>query len=265
MIDIHAHLLPGVDDGPASWEEALAMLRLAVADGIEAMVATSHSMPDGEYANPRAKLLPLIDELRDRARDAKLPIEVHAGAEVYLTPDIAQRVQAGELLTYGDARRYVLVEFPQAEIPTFATDALFQLQIAGMTPIIAHPERNVEVMRHPERLLELVERGVLAQVTASSFSSSGPARETADLLLTANAVHFVASDAHGATRRRPRLSQAAAYLQELLGKPEADRLLRENPQRMLAGEALNVDPPVRLPRERSAKRQGLWSRLLARR
>lgn len=261
MIDLHAHILPGVDDGPATWDDSLEILRLAAKDGIRHIVGTSHMLPDGPYANERAKLLALITELQERSKAEGLPISVHAGGEVYLTPDTVQRLQAGRALTYCDAGKYMLVELPSSEIPSYAEQALFDLQLQGITPIIAHAERNLGVIRSPQRLFDFVRRGVLVQVTASSLRAK-PFAETAELLIRHRAAHFVATDTHGVNRRPPTLSKYRQHLANLVGHDGARRLLQDNAQCVIQGDHLETEPvqPLSPRRKRGS---GLLQRLFS--
>lgn len=243
MIDIHAHILPGVDDGPKTWDDALAILQTAYEGGITAIAATSHMLPVGPFANTRDRLLPLITELRERAAARQIAIEIYAGGEVHISPDLVQRYDAGQVLTYGDAGRFMLVELPPAEIPVYTEQVLFDLQLRGVTPIIAHVERNQGVMRRPDKLVELIQRGALAQVTASSLTTSGALADLTRSLIEHQLVHFIATDTHGVRRRRPELKPAVEQASAWIGEEAAQALVYENPRRMLAGEALHVPTP----------------------
>lgn len=255
MIDIHAHILPGVDDGPKTWDEALAILQTAYENGITAIVATSHMLPDGPFANTRDKLLPLIGELRERAAASHIPIEIYAGGEVHISPDLVERYEAGQLLTYNDAGRYMLVELPPAEIPVYTEQVLFDLQLRGITPVIAHVERNQGIIRRLDKLVEFIQRGALAQVTASSLTASGALAEFTRTLLEHRLVHFIATDTHGVRRRKPELKPAVERASVWIGEEAAHALVYENPRRMLAGEALDVPEPS-LPAGLHASRGG---------
>lgn len=243
MIDIHAHILPGVDDGPKTWDDALAILQTARENGITAMVATSHMLPDGPFANTRGKLLPLVDELRERAAARQIEIEIFVGGEVHISPDLVERYEAGQLLTYGDAGRYMLVELPPSEIPVYTEQVLFDLQLRGITPILAHVERNQGVVRRPDKLVEFIQRGALTQVTASSLTTSGALADFTRSLIEHSLVHFIATDTHGVRRRRPELKPAVEQASAWIGEEAAFALVYENPRRMLAGEAVHVPAP----------------------
>lgn len=262
FVDLHAHILPDVDDGPDTWEQALDTVRLAAGSGVTHIVSTSHMLPDGPYAHRRSDLLPQIEELKRRVAEEGVPISVHAGGEVYLTPSTAEEVKAGQLLTYCDAGRYILVELPTGEVPSYTDQALFDLQLLGLTPIIAHPERNREIIENPQRLFDLIERGVLAQVTASSLRAT-PYMATAELLIRHRAAHFVASDTHGVDRRPPRLSAYMDQLSALVGTEHARRLLVESPLCVIEGADFQPEPVI--PLEASPpSRRSFFRRLLSR-
>lgn len=267
MIDVHAHVLPGVDDGPTTWEEALEMVRLASEDGIRAVVATSHMMPDGPFANTRDVLLPLADELGRRAAAAGIDVDIYPGGEVYMTPDVDERLARGELLTYGDGGRYMLLEMPSGEIPRYAPDVLFHLRVEGITPIIAHPERNHDIMRDASRASELLTHGALLQVNASSLDSRhGRVRQAARYMLEHGFVHFLATDAHGVRSRRPRLQAFVDMAGERIGDEAARRLVQTNPAAVLAGDTIRSEP-IRPAEggEGKNRRRGAWLGRLLRR
>ena len=242
MIDLHAHLLPGVDDGPTTWDEALEMVRMAAADGVTAMVATSHMMPGDAYPNTRERLLALTAELRERVRAEGIAMDIYPGAEVFMTTDTADLLARGELLTYCDANRYLLLEIPVTEMPTYAIQVIDDLRLQGVTPIIAHPERNLDIIQRPSLAQALVERGALLQVTASSLRAAPPVRAAARFLLSRGLAHFLASDVHGIYHRRPRVRGYLDLACEWVGKSCVERMVLHNPAAVLAGGP--VEPRV---------------------
>lgn len=169
VIDLHAHVLPGVDDGPTSWSESVEMVRMAAADGIAAIAATSHMMPDGAFANRRTTLLPLVSELQERLRRQGVDVAVYPGGEVYMSPDVIARLERKEVLTYNDAGRYILLELPATEVPSYARRVIEDLVDMGIRPIIAHPERNAEISHKPRIARQLVDARALLQVNAGSL------------------------------------------------------------------------------------------------
>ena len=252
MIDLHVHILPGLDDGAGSWDEFLAMARACVEDGVHTVVATPHMLPDGAYANRAADVRPRAEEARERLARAQVPLELCAGGELYIAPRLAEDVEAGHLLACPDGGRHALVELPAREVPAHAEEVFFRFQVKGITPILAHPERYLAVAPHLlTRLEEWVGRGVLLQVNARSLLGESGSRvlRAAEDLVARHMVHFLASDAHGCRRRPPGLAAARRRVEELAGAAFADALVRENPRRVLAGEHVPVweikKPPQR--------------------
>lgn len=260
MIDLHVHLLPGIDDGPSTWDEAIALVRMAAAEGVMAMVATSHMMPEGAYVNSREHLLELTAELRNRLQAAGVEVAIHAGAEVYMTADVPDRLERGELLTYCDAGRYMLLEMPATEIPPYAEQVIEDLCLLGVTPIIAHPERNSDIVRQPSRASALVEHGALLQVTASSLGAGSPVRAATRFLLRHGLVHFLASDAHRVGSRPPLMAKYLDVARGWVNEEMVRRLVHDNPAAVLASDP--VDGGTVPARVSSAR--GLWRSVMRR-
>lgn len=258
LIDVHSHILPGIDDGADSWETAAEMARMWVADGVHTVVATPHMMPEGAFANRRADVMPLVEEANERLRSLGIPLAVVVGGELYADPGLAGKIASGELLTYGDQGRYALVEMPAAEIPPFMEELLFECQVRRVTPVLAHPERNRGVAADVEAVAAWIERGGLVQVNARSLlgAPGTEAREIAEELIRRRMAHLVASDAHSVRRRPPGLAAARDRIAELAGPELAQILVSDNPRRLLEGEPLIEWEP--LPPQ---KRRGFWARL----
>lgn len=256
MIDIHSHILPGLDDGAQSLQEALDMARLAVADGIKSMVATPH-VETGLFPNTREAILKAVDELRYALQENDIPLTILPGAEYHLEPDLPHRVRQGELLTLNDKGRYLLVELPATLVPEYAVQIFYELQLSGMTPVIAHPERNAGFAAAPSLLYNLVVRGALAQITAGSLAGYfGPgARAAARTFLKRGCAHFIATDAHSGKDRSPLLTPAKKEVARLLSEEEVHTLVAANPYR--AVEALHIEA-VEIEDPRPARR-GLFS------
>ena len=251
MIDLHAHILHDLDDGARTLDDALAMARIAVADGITLMAATPHS-PDsfvGErFSVPRVR--ERLQELRAALEAAGIPLEIVTGTELCYAADLPRRLRAGELLPYG-ASRAVLLECPGVEMPSALPDLVFELQAAGYRVLLAHPERLREVQRQPQVLAPLVERGMLIQLTAAALAGHMGAAQhaAAEALVAQGLAHVLATDAHGPTMRQPVLSEARARAAALLGEAGADMLVRAIPR------ALLDDAPIpALPRPPKASR-----------
>lgn len=205
LVDIHSHVLPGLDDGARDLEEALAMLRVAAADGIEIIAATPHAA-DVNVEQVRAG----VASLNRQAAEAGLEITVVTGSEVRLSADLADRYREGEIVPL-NGTGYVLVELPsRRQWPQLLETTVYTMQMAGITPILAHAERYLAVQQDPAVLLPLVNMGVFVQVNAAALSDSGEndEQQAAVSLLTCRMVHVIASDAHNVQNSPPRLSDA---------------------------------------------------------
>jgi protein-tyrosine phosphatase len=212
MIDLHSHILAGVDDGPATMDGSLVIARAAVADGIEAIAATPHVRWD--HQTTPDLMLRALASLRDALAAEAIPLQVLPGGEVDL--DEIRRLEEDELRRFGlgGNPEYLLVEFPYTGWPLGLADTVFRLVAARITPVIAHPERNAEVQAAPERLGELVDLGALVQVTAASLDGRiGRRSERCGFTLVERGwAHMVASDAHEAVIRSVGLSEAATRI-----------------------------------------------------
>jgi protein-tyrosine phosphatase len=262
VLDLHNHILPGLDDGAADWRESLSMARLAAEDGIEGVVCTPHRVC-GFFENGRTTILDAVQVLKDKlARDA-IPLAVYPGCELRLHHDIPGKIVAREVLTLNDNGRYALIELPDEVLPRTLEHFFRQIQERDITPVISHPERNPALMREPMRLYKLVEMGSLLQVTSSSVLG-GFGREVqrfAVELLEHRLVHVIATDSHGPRRRSPKLSECYAQVASLLGEETARRLFQENPGRIIHGEP--VTPIAPIPFGAGARQSSLWKKLFS--
>lgn len=253
MIDLHSHILPGLDDGAATLEDALGIAEAASSDGIRAIAATPHVRAD--YPTSPEQMERLVDSLRRELREASVPLELLPGGEIAL--DWLPELGDDELRRFGLAGnpRYLLLETPYFGWPLELEDTFFQLQLRGFTPVLAHPERNGEVQASPERLAPLVERGTLVQLTAASLDGrlgQGP-QKTGLRLLELGLAHLVASDAHAPTLRQ--IGMAAAVRE--IGDDELARWLTEEvPAAIVEGGDMPPRPsrPARRFRKPSFRR-----------
>jgi protein-tyrosine phosphatase len=209
MIDLHSHILPGIDDGARSLEDSLEIARAAVADGTTVMAGTPHVRDD--WPTAAGVMEGRVAEVRAELERAGIPLDVRPGGEIAL--DWLARLSVEELQRFGlgGNPRYLLVETPYYGWPLGLVDALFSLCASGITPVLAHPERNADVQMQPERLSALVRSGVLVQVTAASVDGRiGRAAQRCGLLLIARGLaHMLASDAHHASVRAVGMAAAA--------------------------------------------------------
>ena len=222
MIDLHCHLLPGVDDGSRTMEDALELARAAVANGIHTSVLTPHIYP-GVFDNQRSSLLPVFAEYRQALWEAGIPLDVRLGGEVHLHPDVFDMFARGELPMIGglNGKKMMLLEFPDGAIPHGSDVACRMFADQGVHWLIAHPERNKAVMRNPDIIKPFVDMGCMLQLTAASVVGAfgRSAGQTAHTLLTRGLAHVVASDAHNLAHRPPRMGKARRYL-SIRGKDE---------------------------------------------
>ena len=245
MIDLHCHILPGVDDGPQSLDESLAMARAAVADGIETLLATPHTL-NGVYHNPLNAVQSGVAALRDALREEDIPLRILAGGDVHLVPDMLQAIHAGDAVTIDDQRRYILLELPSHSLPPNLKDEIFRLKVGGVTPIITHPERNMALAQDSEILFDLIEMGALVQVTAMSLTGGFGAfvRGVSERLLAQRLIHVIATDAHSREGRPPILSRAVEVAAQVLrDSNEALRMVNETPAAILEGSPVDVPEP----------------------
>lgn len=240
MIDLHCHVLPGVDDGARTMDDALALSRLMVGSGIRAAVLTPHVYP-GVFDNRWSSLAPVFSAFRRALRGAGIPLQVYLGGEVHLHPDAFGLLKQDELPAIGmwEGQPLVLIEFPDGAIPPGAETACRMFADQGIRWLIAHPERNKAVMRDPMRIRPFVDAGCLLQLTAASvIGAFGPAAaKTAHLLLARGMTHVVATDTHNVSSRPPRLREARDYLYQRFGLGVALRLTEETPLRILSARS----------------------------
>ncbi len=201
--DIYSHILPGIDDGSQDMEQTLAMVKIATLDSITAIAATPHVI-SGVYDNKKEYILSVLQDLNKRLDIENIPVQVLPGAEIRMEPDLPSRQQKGELLTLNDTGRYLLLEFPAAYIPDYTARVMYELQLQGITPIYAHPERNADVNKNPQPLLELAARGALLQINTGSITGlfGSEVKKTAYKLLKQGEAHVIGSDAHSPLGRR---------------------------------------------------------------
>jgi len=207
MIDLHTHVLPAIDDGPTCDQESLQLLEAAIRGNIDTMVMTPHY--DHRYANEKADILIQTDRLQRLARENGLNLELLPGQEIRIYNALLEDYHAGKLLTLANSR-YLLIEFPANQIPSYTERLFYELEVMGIKPVIAHPERNSEFLATPEKLFSLVKKGALAQLTTSSVLGFFGKRveKFSHQLIEANLVHVVASDAHNLDKRPFNLSEA---------------------------------------------------------
>lgn len=244
MVDLHCHILPDLDDGARTIEEAVQMARLAVQDGICDVVATPHTYR-GFFQNEPAGIEQAVQQFQQELDRQQIPLRIHPGCEVHLHPELVEHVKARRISTLGHQGRYLLVELPAYRIPAYTEAALQGLLALGITPIIAHPERHHVLRSEPRRLAGWVEQGVLAQVTAASMigQMGRQAQRASEWMVKHQLVHVLASDAHRADRRQP-LVKAAFEKVTALASTEVVLSMQANARAILQGERCEVMPSM---------------------
>ena len=262
MIDLHSHILPGIDDGAPTLAVSLEMARQAVDDGIKIMACTPHIYP-GLYENTASSINAAREVLQAELCDHDIPLHLVIGADVHLVPGLLDEVRAGRVPTINQTR-YLLLEPSHHVAPPRFEEAVFQLVAAGYTPVITHPERLTWIETHHDIFVSMISQGAWMQVTAGALTGvfGTRAKYWAERMVGEGHAHILASDAHSSSRRRPCLSEGLAVAERLLGKAEAAHLVSARPQSIL--DDLSPELAAPLP-HRATQRRGLISRLLNRR
>jgi len=262
MIDIHHHLLYGLDDGPRDLETSCAMVDLAVANGITHIVCTPH-------ANDRWAFTPEInrEKLTEIEAYAAGRITFGLGCDFHLTYDNIQDQLNNPAKYTINGLRYLLVEFPDFGIQPSIAETLYEFVASGVTPVITHPERNATLQAKPEMMADWIRMGCVVQVTAGSLLGrfGQRAESMSHQLLKRNWVHFLASDSHNTSSRPPNLGDGHKVLVKEYGVETADRLCIHNPRAAFYGESFPPQPePLGLDEEAEVKGKGLLSRIFSR-
>lgn len=239
MIDLHCHLLPGIDDGPPDLETSLAMARMAVADGITVTACTPHILP-GLYNNSGPQIRQALEAFRAALARAEIPLRLCTGADVHVSPDLKEGLKSGRVLTLNDTR-YFLFE-PPHHVPSPQLEAhAFGLQAAGYVPVLTHPERLSWIESYYEIFERMAERGVWMQLTAGSLVGRFGRRPRywAERMLDEGLCHILATDAHDPVKRMPLLAEARDAAARRIGEEEATNLVETRPQGILENKVPN--------------------------
>jgi len=260
MIDIHNHILWGMDDGARTIEDSIEMCSIAYRDGIRTIVATPHTL-NGLHRNDRPSILAKVRELnevisnqssvnspglsdqlsvnrpKNQSLITNIELTILPGADVRLCEETLHQLDGGTVTTLGDGGKCLLLEFSFHGIPHGTEEMIFQLMTRGVIPVISHPERNLEVKQNPRRYHEMIRVGCLGQLTAMSLTGGfgSEVKRLAEKLLTKGFVHLIASDAHSTDGRPPVLSDAVDAAARIVGRDEALRMVTEYPGALLEG------------------------------
>lgn len=242
LVDLHCHMLPGIDDGAKTLEQALAMARQAQADGIRSVVLTPHHL-NGVYLNPADRIRQAVSAFKKQTLAHGIGVRLFPGSELHLVPELPTELARGQAMTIADRGRAVLVELPVFSVPIGADQILDELLAMDLTPVIAHPERNRALASDPQRLGDWVERGCLGQVTAQSCTGAfgSGAQQAARTMIGNGWIHVMASDAHRDRRRIPQLGPGRDMVASWTSPELARLLVRTNPKALITGQDVDRD------------------------
>lgn len=262
MIDLHHHLLPGIDDGAADLPMALEMARMAVEDGIHTVACTPHIYP-GLYENTGEGIRAAITALQAELDAAGIALQLVEGADVHLAPDLITGIRAGHVPTLAGSR-YLLLEPPHHVAPPGFEQAVFGFMAAGIVPVITHPERLSWVEQHYATFVELARRGAWMQITGGALTGryGRRAKYWGEKFVGEGHCMILATDAHHPRRRPPLLAEARDFAEKLVGAEEANHMVRTRPQGILDNRAPgDLPPPLAETRPPPPRKRSLFQRL----
>ncbi|WP_077342087.1 tyrosine-protein phosphatase [Pseudocolwellia agarivorans] len=242
MIDIHSHILPGIDDGARSLDEALDMLRIAIDQGVTTQVLTPH-IHMGRFNNTKQHIEQEFTKFKEQVNAANLPIKLLLGAELRIGPEIMQLINTDSVPWLGevDSQRTFLLEFPRTEVP-FGSDNLVRWLLSkNCLPIIVHPERNSTFLHNRDKLQTFIDLGCPLQITASSLTGKFGAdvQQMTEELLEADEVSAIASDCHNLKGRSPDLFAGVEQAKTIIGNEKANLLVTNSPAKLTCNNAFH--------------------------
>lgn len=243
MIDIHCHILPNVDDGSKSLEESIEMAKIAQNEGIKTIVNTSHYHPDFKYKKGQ-ELKEVLNEFNNTLKKQGINVDVILGNELYFTDDIIGNLQDLDFHTLNNSR-YLLVEFSPNNFPKNLVDVVYEIKLRKYIPILAHVERYPKIQENPNIIYECIKEGALIQINASSVigKNGKEAENVSEILLANNMAHFIATDAHSSTKRRPLLKETYNYVTKKYSEDVSKKLFSENQKYILEDKDLYFTEP----------------------
>ena len=247
MIDIHTHILPGLDDGPEHLDESIKMCKMAYADGVRTIVATPH-MNDGMYNVKVSQVAEGVERLADALASEGVMMKILPGGDISLTPETLPKLESGDLACVAFNGKYAMIELPSDVVPSNIHEVIFELQTAGYSLIISHIERNLAVQRNLGIARKIASWDTLMQVTAASIVGDF-GRETqkcAQELIEQRLGHVVASDMHRINKRPPgRMTRAREMVSEIMTPQEVDEMFEERPRSIITGESVVIPEPLK--------------------
>lgn len=248
MIDVHSHILPGVDDGAKDMDMSIEMARMYLENGYEKVIATPHWIEHAGTANMEENS-EVLSSLQEALEQNNIPLEVRLGNEFFIAPDLFRYVDGGEGAAMSGSS-YILIELPIREYPRYTESVLFDLQLKGYRPIIAHPERYEVFREDPNKLRELIKKGIYTQMNFHSITGlyGKEVQKQAVEFLEHGFIHMIGTDAHSSGRRSPDIGEAYSVLEELVGKEEAVELTKKRAEQMIEDRSIAVPETTEIKR-----------------
>ncbi|AYA78089.1 tyrosine protein phosphatase [Bacillus sp. Y1] len=249
MIDIHCHILPSVDDGAKDISDSIEMAREAVKEGIHTIIATPHHK-NGKYENIKIEVIEKVNHLNTVLKNENIPLTILPGQETRIFGEILEESEFEHILPL-NFTHYIFIELPSSHVPRYTEKLLFDIQLKGLTPIIVHPERNQEIMSNPDSLYNLVKKGALTQVTASSVAGyfGKKIRSFSFQLIEADLAHFISSDAHNITNRGFKITEALDVIDKRYGV-DMIYFFTENVELLIEGKSIYKEEPQRVRKKK---------------
>jgi protein-tyrosine phosphatase len=250
MIDIHSHILPGIDDGAKTIYDSIDLAKQAVSEGIHTIIATPHHR-NGKYDNIKSDILPLTSELNERFDREGIDLTVLPGQECRIYGEILEDYKKGEILTLNHDSQYLFIEFPSSSIPRYAERLLYEIQVEGLTPVIVHPERNSEIVERPDKLYKFVQNGAATQLTASSLTGyfGKNIQKFSQQIIEANLAHFIASDAHNIKNRSFKMEEAMDFIEKKYGIDSVYYFI-DNAEILVEGKTIYKEVPEQIKKKK---------------
>lgn len=250
MVDLHCHLLPGIDDGSKSMEVSLRLAREATENGVTHALLTPHHM-NGHYVNHKQDVIWKTAEFQEQIKKHGIPLTVFPGQEVRINGNLLAALDKDDILFADTSNKYLMLEFPDDDVPYYTNQMIFDLQQRGIVPVIVHPERNTKIMANPDLIYKLLKKGCLSQITASSYVGTfGKKVENfSRQLIEAGQCYVFASDAHDLPKRKYEMQQAFEKLQQEFGIDLAEQY-QQNARLIINGGnvPLSIVQPVKRKR-----------------
>ncbi|MEG0180691.1 MAG: CpsB/CapC family capsule biosynthesis tyrosine phosphatase [Peptostreptococcaceae bacterium] len=243
MIDIHCHILPNVDDGSKSLEESIEMAKIAQNEGIKTIVNTSHYHPDFKYKKGQ-ELSEVLNDFNNTLKKQGINVDIILGNELYFTDDLIGNLQDLDFNTLNNSR-YLLIEFSPNNFPKNLVDVVYEIKLRKYIPILAHVERYPKIQENPNLIYDCINEGALIQINAASVigKNGNEAEKVSEILLANNMVHFIATDAHSSTKRRPLLKETYNYITKKYSEDVSKKLFIENQKCILEDQDLHFVEP----------------------